>query len=330
MTRRWLCLLAALSTFFLVGEAQAQTAYIGTDGRCVYVVPNHSKVKSETGDVYDKDNNLIGNNITECAALSASGTPSTTTGPTATTNPGISADNAVYPTYVSANALTSSPYNGRYNWMDYSSWVPAGPDNESDSTANVYWGGLEGWVANGDYRLIQPIVKWENPNGTCGVYGWGAYIFAEYDFENVGDVQTCPVLVSAYDWVEGTLGIVSNDCCGDGDEWGIQIQDTSNSDIEPQVLEVWTGSANPALSYALLAVLEPHNLSACAGLSTDRDVYFYLNTLDQEGSTWNTFDNVQPDVTVVTHWGGYTPACSYGAGAYWESTYWLSYVSWAD
>jgi hypothetical protein len=132
-------------------------------------------------------------------------------------------------------------------------------------------------------------------------------------------VVTCPVLVAMGDIVEGSVEIIAPDT-GDGDEWAIDIWDTDNSGIDTQEIDVRTGSENPAFRTAFLSVLEVHGLTACAGLSTTNVDYFVMNTLDQEGSTWNSFDNVQNLITVGSFWGGWTPSCSFGAAADYESS----------
>jgi hypothetical protein len=81
--------------------------------------------------------------------------------------------------------------------MDSTWFVPLGPDNTNDVSALVYWNGLIGVVSNGDYRLIQPILKWEDPNETCGAYGWGPYIKAapivvSFTFALTGALTACP------------------------------------------------------------------------------------------------------------------------------------------
>jgi hypothetical protein len=61
--------------------------------------------------------------------------------------------------------------------------------------------------------------------------GWGAYIFAEYAFTGAaGDVQTCPIAVSLYDWIEGTMAMIDDNSGGDGDECSYWLSDVTWAD----------------------------------------------------------------------------------------------------
>lgn len=125
-------------------------------------------------------------------------------------------------------------------------------------------------------------------------------------------INSSTVAVNSSDTITVNAQIVAGDSGGEGDEW--EVVTSSSGGQDDSVVAYTTGSANPAMEYAIVGILEAQTVKACDGLPSEAAIYSLTQlTQEQTGSDgWYYWVNVLGSVTYSGNPGQPGgPSCDY-------------------
>lgn len=266
------------------------------DDSCVTDVPRGGRIDAGRREVYDWDDNLVGNVKTCTEQL-----------PTCPANGG-------WYEWSWANAQTIGGLQ-QYNWFEEWWTVPRNPaPPNDDQPLEYYFPSLQSESVFGNQNtvtgIVQPVLSWGYSGQEWEVSAW---VLLQCNSSCVCDMGVNGPFsgVNAGDSILGYMDQIA----GNPDGWEVDITDyTTGAYAYYQV----TGIPNswPKFNTAQGGVNENYGLNTCNDLSAAHTIQFQDPYLYQAGPNWNSYNNV----TNSTSWSGHSAPMSLFPYCAWSVT----------